>query len=89
LTENGSSGFYFDDGSTFSGVLSVTGNIWTATGKYVIVENQYLYNLYKSTFVLAPDLASATTKEEISPDGKTWRALREGKGTKAKPATKE
>jgi hypothetical protein len=86
LTENGSSGFYFDDGSTFSGVLSVTGNVWTARGKYVIAENQYLY---KSTFVLAPDLASATTKEEISPDGKTWRALREGKWTKAKPATKK
>jgi hypothetical protein len=86
LTEDGFSGFYFDDGSTFSGVLSVTGNTWTATGKYSIAGNQYFY---KSTFVLAPDLASATAKEEISPDGKTWTALREGKWTKAKPATKK
>jgi hypothetical protein len=81
-----SSGFYMDDGSTFSGVLTVTGKIWTYTGKMVIAGKQCMF---KETLVLAPDLTRASHKGEVSVDGKTWEPWFESKWTKAKPAAKK
>ena len=77
---------YTDNGSTFSGVLTVTQNTYTWAGKLVAAAKPYQF---KSTFVLASDLASATYMEEISVDGKTWTPLREAKFTKVQPAAKK
>jgi hypothetical protein len=77
---------YADNGSTFSGVLTVTQNTYTWAGKLVVAGKQYQY---KGTFVLAPDLTSGTYEEEISVDGKTWTPWRETKFTKTQPAAKK
>jgi hypothetical protein len=86
MNKNLCSQSYRDDGSTFSGVITVSGNTYTWAGKLVIAGKQYQY---KGTFVLAADLASATYKEELSADGKTWTPLGEARYTKAKPAPKK
>jgi len=86
VNKNFSSELYFDDGSRFSGVLTVAGNTFTYEGKMVMAGKQYQF---KGTFVLAPDLASGTYKTEISLDGKTWTTSGESKWTKAKPAPKK
>ena len=86
VNKNFSSWIYMDDGTTFSGVLTITGNTWTWAGKLVTAGGQAQY---KGTLVLAPDLASWTYKDEFSPDGKAWTPLREGEFTKAKPARKK
>jgi hypothetical protein len=67
-------------------VLTINGNTRTYAGKSVKPGKQYQY---KGTFVLAPDLASGTYKEEISVDGKTWTTYGESKWTKAQPAPKK
>ena len=77
---------YTDNGSTFSGVLTVTQNTYIYTGKFVVVGKPYQA---KATFEVAPDLASANTKLEISPDGKTWTVFAESKNTKVRPAAKK
>jgi hypothetical protein len=77
---------YGDNGSTLSGVLTLTQNTYIFTGKLVVAGKQYQF---KGTFVLAPDLASATQKAEISVDGKTWTPWFEEKFTKVKPAAKK
>ena len=86
MNKNLCSQSYADDGSTYSGVITVSGNRYTWAGKWVIAGKQYQY---KGTFVLAPDLASGTYKEELSGDGKTWTPLGESRYTKVKPAAKK
>ncbi len=74
---------YGDDGSRSSAAVAVTGNTWTEAGKLVIAGKQYQF---RGTIALAPDLASATAKSEISVDGKTWTPWGETKLTKTKSA---
>jgi len=77
---------YSANGSTFSGVLTVTENTYLFTGKLVVAGKPYQG---KATFVLAPDLASATQKGEISVDGRTWTPWFEEKFTKVPSAAKK
>jgi len=77
---------YQNDGSTYSGTLTISGNTWTWAGKLVVAGKQYLF---KDAFTLAPDLMSGTGKAEISVDGNTWTPFFEAKITKAKPAPKK
>ena len=77
---------YGDDGASFSGVLTITGNTWRYAGSSVSGGKQHQY---KGTFVFASDLASGTFKDEISLDGKTWTTCEESKYTKVKPAAKK
>ena len=77
---------YGDDGASFSGVLTITGNTWRYAGSSVSGGKQHQY---KGTFVLAPDLASGTYKDEVSPDGRTWTTCEESKYTKVQPAPKK
>jgi hypothetical protein len=86
VNKNFSCQYYADDGSIFSGVITVSGNTYTWAGKWVIAGKQYQY---KGTFTLAADLASASYKVEISADGKTWTPFLEDTYTKAKPAAKK
>jgi hypothetical protein len=86
VNKNFSSEFYFDDGSRFSGAITITGNTWTYAGKLVAAGKQYQY---KGIFVAAPDLASWTYKDQLSPEGKTWTPLYELKYTKVPPAPKK
>jgi hypothetical protein len=77
---------YTDKGSGFSGVLTVTQNTYVFTGKLAAAGKPYQA---KATFALAPDLASATHKAEISVDGKTWTPWFEEKFAKVQPAAKK
>jgi hypothetical protein len=77
---------YADDGTRFSGVLTVAGKTWTYAGRSVSGGKPHQY---KGTFVFAPDLASGTFKDELSADGKTWTTCEESKYTKVKPAPKK
>jgi len=77
---------YAEDGSRGSSVLTISGNTWTRAGRFVSEGKEYQY---KGTFVIAPDLASGTFKDELSLDGKTWTACEESKYTKAQPAAKK
>ncbi len=77
---------YWSDGTRLSGVLTVSGNTWTWTGKRVVGGKQYLA---KSQMIFAPDLMSATERGKISSDGKTWTPFYEGKYTKVQPAPKK
>jgi hypothetical protein len=86
VNKNFSSRLYIGDGSTFSGVSTVTGNTWTWTGKWTAAGKEYQY---KEAFILSPDLTGATNRSEISVDGKTWVPFGESKWTKAKPAAKK
>jgi hypothetical protein len=86
VNKNFSSRFYMGDGSTFSGVLTVTGNTWTYEGKWTAAGKEYQY---KETFILSPDLTGGTDKSEISVDGKTWMPYGESKWTKTQPPAKK
>ena len=77
---------YTDDGSTFSGVLTVAQNTYTWTGQFAVAGKPYQA---KATFIPAADLASGTFEGEISVDGKTWTPWFEEKYTKVKPAAKK
>ena len=78
---------YSNDGSTWSGVFSGSGNTLTSTGKGIVGGNQ---GLFRGTDVFAADLMSRTGKVEISTDdGKTWIPFNESKCTKVKPAPKK
>jgi hypothetical protein len=83
VNKNFSYHYYTDDGSAFTGALTVAGNTWTGAAKLVTAGKQYQF---KATFVLAADLASASFDGEISVDGKTWTPWFEEKYTKAQPA---
>ena len=86
VNKNFVSSWYESDGSTFSGVLTVSKNTYAWAGKLVLAGKPYQV---KDTFVLAPDLMSATVQSEVSVDGKTWTPFTEGKYTKTKPAPKK
>jgi hypothetical protein len=86
VNKNFATEWYFGDGSRPSGVISIAGNTWNFAAQWAVAGKQIQH---KSTFVLAPDLASATQKSEISVDGKTWTASFERKYTKAQPAPKK
>lgn len=77
---------YGDDGGTFSGVFTFSGNTLTYRGKGVAEGKQYLG---RGTYVFAVDLMSYTFKAEVSDDGKTWTPVAESKSTKVKPAPKK
>jgi hypothetical protein len=77
---------YLSEGSRLPWVFTLAGNTYTFAGKLAVAGKQYQY---KGTFTFAPDLASATLKEEISVDSKTWTPWRESQWTKVKPAAKK
>jgi hypothetical protein len=86
VNKNFSTEMFFGDGSRISGVLTISGNTWTYEEKWTVAGKQYQV---KDSMVLAPDLTTATDKQEISSDGTTWRPLSESRWTKAKPAPKK
>jgi hypothetical protein len=86
VNKNIAGNWYLSDGSRWSVTSTMAGNTDTIEGKAVLAGKQYQY---KGTFTFAPDLASATFKEEISVDSKTWTPLQESQWTKAKPAAKK
>jgi hypothetical protein len=86
VSKNFSSEMYTDDGSKYSGVISVSGNTFTWAGKVFLAGKQYMG---RDTIVLSADLMSLTLKGEISADGKTWTLFLEEKYTKTKPALKK
>jgi Protein of unknown function (DUF1579) len=73
---------YQDDGSRFSGTVTVNGNTITWEGKFFAAGQQILF---KEPFVMAADRMTGTAKGEISMDGKTWTPFFEATFTKAKP----
>jgi hypothetical protein len=86
VNKNFTSSMYGDDGSKFSGTVTVSGNTLTWAGKFVVGGKPYMI---REPFVFAANLMSATAKAEISVDGKTWTPFFEAKFTKAKPASKK
>jgi len=86
LNKSIASSVYQDDESTFSGVVTVTGDTVTWAGKYAVVGKQYLL---KEPLILAPDLMSGTAKAEISVDGNTWLPFFEAQYARAKPTPKK
>jgi hypothetical protein len=86
VNKNFAAEWYYGDGSRPSGAISIAGNNWDFAAKWAAVGKQVQF---KSTFVPAPDLASATQKSEISVDGKAWTPWWETKYTKAQPAPKK
>jgi hypothetical protein len=80
------SDMYMSDGTKSSFTITASGNTLTWAGTWTVAGKQYQF---KEPMVLAPDFMSATTKAEISVDGKTWTPAWEGKWTKVKPAPKK
>jgi hypothetical protein len=70
---------YSDDGSTSSGIMTVSGSTYTFEEKFVVEGKEYRT---KGQFILAADGMSSTYKNEISTDGKKWIPLADGKFTK-------
>jgi uncharacterized protein (DUF2147 family) len=77
---------YIDNGGIYSGAMNVSGNTYTLMGKFLAAGKVYDA---KATVISASDGMSATRKNEISADGKTWITFEEGKFTKAQPAAKK
>jgi hypothetical protein len=84
--KNFPSSFYVDNGSSFSGTVTDSGNTYTWEGKFVVNGKEYRY---KEAMILAADGRSATSTADISADGKTWVPFSESKLTKAKLAPKK
>jgi len=76
---------YADNGGGNSGTITVNGNTVTWEGKFVAGGQAYVFRV---PIVFMPDRMSATTKAEISSDGKTWAPFFEFKYTKSKAAPK-
>ena len=76
---------YTDNGSGNSGTISVNGNTVTWEGKLVAAGQEYRFRV---PIVFAADRRSATTKAEISSDGKSWAPFFEFKYRKSKTAPK-
>ena len=87
VNKNFATEWYFDDGSRASGAISMAGNTWNFAAKKWAAAGKQIP--FKSTFALAPDLASATQKSETSVDGTTWAPWFETKYTKVPPAAKK
>jgi|GEM_PF-467422 len=66
-------------GDTYSGVTTVSGNVWKFTGTQT--HKGIAYKIRGETR-FAADRMSSTWKSEISADGKTWAPWTEGKATK-------
>ena len=81
LNKSIASSWYLNDGSTFSGVLTISGNTYAWEGRFAVGETSFLF---RDIFVLAPDRKSVSVKAESSIDGQTWTPLSEGKYTKVK-----
>jgi len=77
---------YENEGSTYSGTATVSGNTVTTTGKFFVGGKEYSS---KATINYAADGMSATWKAEISADGKTWVPWFDQPMTKVKPAAKK
>ena len=77
---------YMDNGSSYSGVMSISGNTFSLPGKFLAAGK-----LYEGRFVItnAADGMSLTLKAGFSTDGKTWTPFVESKYTKVKPAAKK
>ena len=86
VNKNIASNWYQDDGSTFSGVLMISGNTYTWDGRWSVGGKSFLF---RDIFVVAPDGKSAGVKSESSADGKTWTPFSKGKYTKIKPAARK
>jgi hypothetical protein len=86
LNRNLVSNWYQNDGTTFSGVLTVTERIYTWIGEFVITGKPYHF---EDVITFAPDFRSAAVRSEISLDGKTWTLLTEGTYAKTQPASKK
>ncbi len=80
------SSWFMDDGSTFSGSLTISGDTYTYEGHLVVAGKS---SLLRDIFVLAPDRMSMKVRAESSVDGKTWTPLSEGKYIKIKPTPKK
>jgi hypothetical protein len=87
VNKNFATEWYFDDGSRAVGAISMAGNTWNFAAKKWAAAGKQIP--FKSTFTLAPDLASATQTSEISVDGTTWAPWFETKYTKVPPAAKK
>jgi hypothetical protein len=84
--KNISMNVYGDDGSRYSGTITVSGNIITWEGKVTGGGKEFLF---RQPFVLSSDGMSATAKGDMSLDGKSWIPFFEGKFTKVQPAVNE
>lgn len=79
------SNIYGDDGSRFSGTVTINGNTVTWEGKYFAGGQEILL---KEPLVLAADRMSATAKTQISMDnGKTWTPFSDVTFTRGSPAS--
>jgi len=77
---------YINDGSTYSGTLTISGSTVSAAEKFLIGGKEYMT---KVAMTFAADGMSATWNADISTDGKTWVPWFEQKMTKVKPAAKK
>lgn len=75
-----------DADTSYSGVITVTENTITWEGKVAAAGKEYRV---KEPLVFSDDRMTATTKAEISTDGKTWQPYFDGKYTKATPTARK
>ena len=76
---------YENDGATYSGTITISGNTQKDDGKFIVAGKQYQA---RATTTYSADWTSADWKSEISTDGKTWTPWFEQKMTKVKPESK-
>jgi len=86
VNKNFPSAVYMDNGSSLTGVMNISGNTFTFSGKFLAAGKLYEGRV---TMINAEDWMSMTLKAEISTDGKAWTPFIESKYTKAKPAPKK
>jgi hypothetical protein len=86
VNKNFTASVFNDDGSTYSGVFTLSGNTLTWTGKSIVAGKQYSF---RGTLACAADWMSCTQKSEVSSDGSTWVPFFEFNWTKVKPVPKK
>jgi hypothetical protein len=72
---------YSNNGDILTATGTVSGNVWKNSG--TLTHSGVKYH-FRNVITMAADGMSATWRGEISPDGKTWQPLNEGKATKIK-----
>ena len=77
---------YSNDGSHWTGAITVSGTTWSTSWKLAFGGKQYLI---RATDNFSPDWTSFAQKGEISTDGKAWATWWEMKVTKVKPAAQK
>jgi hypothetical protein len=77
---------YTDNGSSYSAVMSISGNTFTFSGKFLAAGKSHDGRIVMTN---AADGMSITLKADISTDGKTWTPFVESKYNKANSATKK